>query len=253
VDPDALTGKVCAVVGASAGIGRATARRLAADGAMVVMIARGEQRLTEAAREVGPAAVPFVADTSDPQSVRATFAAIGNRFGHLDILINVAGVARLTLIEDATDDDVDYVMRTNLFGPLYTTRAAIPLMRRTAGGVIVNVSSEATTDAMPYNTLYGISKAGLNALSTLMNHELRETGIRVCLCVAGRTSGTAFADNFTPEQWAVARAAAQASGYYARVAGSVAMTPDEVADALAFVVSRPVNQMLDVVHVRASR
>jgi NAD(P)-dependent dehydrogenase (short-subunit alcohol dehydrogenase family) len=217
------------------------------------MIARREARLKEAAAEVGAAATPLLMDVSDPASVRSAFAAIEASFGRLDVLINVAGVTRLTLIEDATDEDIDYVMRINLLGPIYTARAASPLMRRMGGGTIVNVSSEIGTDAMPFNTLYGASKGGLNALTSMLNRELRDAAIRVCLCVVGRTSGTAFSDNFSAEQWAIARTRAEQEGYYARVAGTTAMTPGEVADALVFMVTRPASQMMDVLHIRAAR
>lgn len=248
-----LSDRVCAVVGASAGIGRAIAARLATEGARVVMLARHEARLAKAAADIGRAAMPLAVDVSQPDSVRSAFGVIEARFDRLDVLVNVAGVARLTLVEEATDEDIDYVMRINLFGPIYTARAATPLMRRTGGGTIVNISSEVTTDAMPYNTLYGASKGGLNALTSMLNRELRDADIRVCLCVVGRTSGTAFSDNFTEEQWAIARQRAEQEGYYARVAGSVAMTPEQVAEALVFMVTRPPSQILDVVHIRAAR
>ena len=248
-----LTGQVHAVVGASAGIGKATAVALAARGATVVMMARHADRLGMAAREAGNDAVAIVTDVADPASVRHAFDTVTRRFGRLDSLLNVAGVARLRLIEDASDEDIDYVMRINLHGPIYTSRAAIPLLRRSGGGTIVNVSSEVTQDAMPYNTLYGTSKAGLNAFSAMLNRELRESRIRVCLCIAGRTSGTAFSDNFSAAEWALERARAEAEGYYQRVAGSVPMAADEVADALVFMVTRPPTQMLDVLHVRSAQ
>jgi NAD(P)-dependent dehydrogenase (short-subunit alcohol dehydrogenase family) len=197
--------------------------------------------------------VPIVADIARPDDVRAAFTQVEQRFGQVDVLVNAAAVARLTLVEDASDEDIDYVFRTNLFGPVHTARAVVPLMRRAGGGLIINISSEATTDAMPYNTLYGVSKAGVNALTSMLGRELREANIRVCLCVLGRTSGTAFSDNYSPAQWAVAKAQAEKEGYYARVAGTVAMAPDEVAETLVFMATRPAHQTLTVVHVRASR
>src|SRR5207247_2531882 len=116
------------------------------------------------------------------------FEVIGARFGKLDALLNVAGVARIRRIEDATDDDIAYVFGINLLGPVYTTRAAIPLLRRAGGGDIVNVSSEITGDYLPAMVLYGASKTGLEGFSRMMTHELKQDGIRVSVFVAGSTA-----------------------------------------------------------------
>src|SRR6266540_143815 len=129
-----LHGRVVVVVGASAGIGLATARRCAAEGADVVMLARGRDRLVAAAAEVGDRATAIVCDITQPDSVRAAFGQIEAKFGKLDALLNVAGVARIRRIEDATDDDIAFVVGVNLLGPIYTTRAAIPLMRAAGAG-----------------------------------------------------------------------------------------------------------------------
>ncbi|MFC4944264.1 SDR family oxidoreductase [Pseudonocardia sp. GCM10023141] len=248
----ALAGSVCVVVGASTGIGRATAARLVADGAaVVVMMARGAARLRQAAASVGGTSVAVPVDIADPAAVRAAFAEIGERWGRVDALFNVAGVSRLGRLGELSDEDIAYVFAINLLGPIYTARAVLPLMQD-GGGTIVNVSSEATLDAMPGGILYGTSKAGLNAFTTMMTRELRGTGIRFCLCILGHTEGTAFRDNFTGPSWERARSAMQEDGYYRRVAGAAGMSVDEVAEALAFVAARPMRQMIDVVHVRAA-
>src|SRR6476469_5955705 len=109
---DRLEDRVIAVVGASAGIGLATARLCAAEGAHVVMMARGKERLEERAAEVG--AIPVVCDVADPDSVRTAFAAVDERFGKLHALLNVAGVARIRKIEDATDEDIQFVLGVSL-------------------------------------------------------------------------------------------------------------------------------------------
>jgi NAD(P)-dependent dehydrogenase (short-subunit alcohol dehydrogenase family) len=249
----ALSGRVCVVAGASAGIGLATASRFAAEGATVVMLARGKERLDEAAEGVGPNAVPISTDIADPGSVRDAFGAVASSFGRVDVLLNVAGVTRVRWLEDASDDDIAHVIGVNLLGAIYTTRAAIPLLDAAGGGVIVNVSSEITLDAMPMMTLYGTSKAGLEAFSKAMNRELRNRSIRVCACVVGATSPTSFGDNFSAEDVATAMPVWLADGYIGRVAGTDGMDPRDVAEALLFQVTRPASQMLDVMHVRASR
>src|SRR5215212_5465779 len=106
------------------------------------MLARGVTRLDEAAAAFGLRAMPIVCDIAQPDSVRDAFAKIVQCFGHVDALLNVAGVARIRRIEDASDDDIAHVMGVNLLGPIYTTRAAVPLLRAAGGGDIVYVSSE---------------------------------------------------------------------------------------------------------------
>ena len=170
---DRLSGKVVVVAGASAGMGLATGAGLAAEGADVVMLARRYERLMLAAEDVGPASFPIVCDVTDPDSVRSAFAGVADRFGRVDALFNVAGVARIRRIEDATDDDIAFVFGVNLLGPIYTTRAAIPLMRAAGAGDIVNVSSEIVDDYMPQMVLYGASKGGLDTFTKMMVHELK--------------------------------------------------------------------------------
>jgi NAD(P)-dependent dehydrogenase (short-subunit alcohol dehydrogenase family) len=247
-----LTDKVCVVAGASAGIGLAVATRFAEVGASVVMLARGEQRLRDAAAVVGEGAVPIGTDIADPEAVRRAFAQVTERFGHLDVLLNVAGVTRVRWLADASDDDIAHVIGVNLLGPIYTTRAAIPLLDAAGGGVIVNVSSEITLDAMPMMSRYGTSKAGLEAFTRVMNRELRDRSIRVCACVVGSTI-TSFSDNFSAQDMAVAMPAWIEDGFIRRIAGTQPMAAADVAEALLFQVTRPPSQMLDVMHVRAAR
>jgi NADP-dependent 3-hydroxy acid dehydrogenase YdfG len=245
-----MSGKVVVVVGASAGIGLAAARRFANEGADVVMLARGEARLAAAAAEVGALAVPIVCDIVSAESVRAAFAQIAGRFGRVDVLLNVAGVARIRRIEDSSDDDIAFVMGVNLLGPIYTTRAVVPLMRVAGGGDIVNVSSEIVDDYMPRMVLYGASKGGLDTFSKMMVHELKADNIRVTRYTSGSVGGTSFGDNFGEGDIESVWPEWDHSGYLWRVAGP-GMEPDWMADALVFAVTRPKGQMIDVIHVRS--
>ncbi len=245
-----LDNKVVVVVGASAGIGMAAARACAAAGANVVMLARGEERLNAAAAGIGAAATPIVCDITQPDSVRRAFAAVADKFGRIDVLLNVAGVARVRKIEDASDDDIAFVVGVNMLGPIYTTRAAIPLMRAAGGGDIVNVSSEIVGEYMPQMVLYGASKGGLDTFSEMMVHELKADNIRVTRYTSGSVADTAFGDNFAPGDIDRVWADWDASGYLTRVAGP-GMDPAWMADAIVFAITRPRGQMIDVIHVRS--
>lgn len=242
-----LGDRVIAVIGASAGIGLAIARLCAAEGAKVVMMARGKERLEKEASALG--AMSVVCDMADPDSVRAAFAAVDAEHGKLDALLNVAGVARIRRIEDASDEDVAYVLGIGLLGPIYTTREAIPLMRKAGGGDIVNVSSEITGDYMPKMVLYGTAKGGLDTFSRMMVHELKDDRIRVTNYVSGSVT-TDFAANFTQDELEAVFPEWMASGYLERVAGP-GMDPAWMAEAFVFILTRPAGQMIDWIHVRS--
>ena len=188
-------------------------------------------------------------DVTSPDSVRAAFARVGEQFGKVDALFNVAGVARIRRIEDATDDDIAFVFGVNLLGPIYTTRAAIPLMRAAGAGDIVNVSSEIVDDYMPQMVLYGASKGGLDTFTKMMVHELKADNIRMVRYTSGSVS-TSFGDNFAPGEVEAVWPEWDASGYLVRVAGP-GMDPDWMADAMIFAITRPRGQMIDVIHVRS--
>ena len=243
--------KVVVVSGGSAGIGKATAKHFAEAGAHVVVLARRKERLDEAVAEVGSGSWGVVTDVSDPDSVRAAFAEIEARYGHIDVLLNVAGVARVRTIEEASDDDIATVVGTNFLGVIYTTRAAIPLLRKSGGGDIVNVSSEITLDDMPLMTLYSSTKRALDGFSRSMTKELKPDGIRVTLVVMGTVGDTAFADNFGPGDAERAIPLWIEDGYMSRVAGSDhPMDGTWVAESMLHAVTRPRGMMIDVVHTR---
>ena len=140
--PQRLANRIVVVTGASRGMGRSISATFAAEGAKVAMLARDGEALAEAAREIGASAMPVSCDVSDPNAVRAAFAAIEATLGGIDVLINNAAVANPQLIEEADDRLAQREVAVNLLGPLYCSRAAIPSMRRSGGGDIINVSSE---------------------------------------------------------------------------------------------------------------
>ena len=161
-----LAGKVAAVTGATSGSGRAIARRFVEEGANVYLLARGAERLKEMEELLGPSAAGIPTDVGDPDSVRAAFAEIENQHHKLDILINNAAIYRPVPFEDLPDEEIDVHFRTNLLGPIYTCRAAIPLMRAAGGGDIINTSSEATIESFAMLSMYAVTKAGTRGPGT---------------------------------------------------------------------------------------
>ena len=249
-DPSSAAGRIVCVAGASRGIGRSTARAFAAAGARGVMLARGIERLHEEAADIGDAALPLATDITDPHAVRATFAEIEKRCGGLDVLVNNAGAARVRLLEECSDEDVDLHVGTNFLGPIHCTRSAIPLLRASEAADVVNVCSESIHNPFPLLTLYAASKAGLATFSQAMTRELRPAGIRVTLFVCGATT-TEFGTGWTEEEAARGYAAWREQGFLEHVSGEQYMDPDDVADAILYTVARPRSQMIDVIQVRA--
>jgi meso-butanediol dehydrogenase / (S,S)-butanediol dehydrogenase / diacetyl reductase len=176
--------KIIVITGAGAGLGRALARRFAADGETVVLLGRTLAKVEKVAAEIGTSATAVVCDVGSPDSVRAAFTAIGARHQKVDVLINNAGIYRPYTIAEATDAQILESIGTNLTGPVLCTRAALPLLPR--GGHIINVSSEsAAWNVFPMNTMYQATKMGLEKFSEAMVQELQPTGIKVTAVRAG--------------------------------------------------------------------
>ena len=176
--------KVIVITGAGAGLGRALARRFAADGETVVLLGRNAEKVQKAAAEIGERALAIGCDVASPDSVRAAFARIAERHPRIDVLINNAAVFEPFLIAEATDDQILKSIATNLAGPILCARSAIPLMGK--GSHIINVSSESVGMLFPHLVMYQSSKAGLERFSQGLHHELEPKGIRVTTVRAGQ-------------------------------------------------------------------
>jgi NAD(P)-dependent dehydrogenase (short-subunit alcohol dehydrogenase family) len=195
--------QVSLITGANKGIGRATAEQLAALGMTVLIGARNPRRSEEAAaalRAAGGDAHAVTLDVTDPTTVQEAARRVEERFGHLDVLINNAGITGSGQVspEDAHDqvpssvdlDMVRAVFETNVFGVIAVTNSMLPLLRRSPAPRIVNISSAAasltlTSDpggplaGLPTSAAYTPSKTALNALTVQYANELRKDGILV--------------------------------------------------------------------------
>jgi meso-butanediol dehydrogenase/(S,S)-butanediol dehydrogenase/diacetyl reductase len=174
-----LEGRTIMVTGAGRGLGRNFARRCVAEGAQVVATARNASRLNEAVGPLGDKALAVIADLGVPADVERLFAETEKRFGKLDALINNAAIYDFFRIADATPDQVKASVYANFLAPMLCARAAIPLLRKTGGGDIINVTSEAVRQPFAVLTVYGATKAGLEHFSGGARDELRDDNIRV--------------------------------------------------------------------------
>ena len=174
-------GKVALVTGAASGIGRATAERLAQEGARVVCADVQEEALEETARKLrdgGAEAVAQLCDVSDPEAVRATVQTAVERFGALNVLCNIAGILQFENTHQVSLADWNRVLAVNLTGTFLMCQAAIPHLLE-AKGAIVNMSSTAALRAHPWTAAYSASKGGVLALSYELAIEYGKQGLRV--------------------------------------------------------------------------
>jgi NAD(P)-dependent dehydrogenase (short-subunit alcohol dehydrogenase family) len=183
-----LNGQVIIVTGASAGIGEATARRLASEGATVVMFARRSDRLEALKQEVeakGGRTLAVTGDvTNEEDRKRLVREALGS-FGRIDALVNNAGYGQRGPIELVPIDAIRQNFETNLFSLIALTQLVIPKMREARRGRIVNVSSVAGRIARPLSSVYDATKHALEAISDGMRGELALFGIEVVVIQPG--------------------------------------------------------------------
>lgn len=243
----ALAGTAALVTGASSGIGAATARELAAQCAAVALLARRADRLAELKTDIesaGGTALVLPADVTDAdQAADAVRQAVAG-LGRLDIVVNNAGLVRMGTAEQAALADWDDLVAVNVLGVLYITRAAVAhLIEAAADGPrrvadVVMISSTAGWVARPGTAVYSLTKFGLNAFSEGIRQELISQRVRVGVIGPG-TVETEITEHLPPQ----AREA-----YDRQNAGVVKLRPEDIADAVAYMVTRDrrvaVNHML---------
>ncbi|HZZ42586.1 MAG TPA: SDR family oxidoreductase [Tepidisphaeraceae bacterium] len=175
-----MNSPVAIIAGAGRGVGRETARLLASAGYRIAIVARTASDLTETARLAGGSNIlSITADVSDPDAAAQAVAQAADHFGTLDALVNCAGIAPQLSIEQTSIKDWHDVLDTNLSSAFYLAKAAWPVFKKKQGGVIVNVSSEASRDPFPGFLAYASAKAGLNLLGKVLAKEGEPDGIRV--------------------------------------------------------------------------
>ena len=237
------------ITGASSGIGEATARRLAAGGAAVALVARRKDRLDELAAEiesVGGRAVAIEADITDQEQADSAVQQAIEEFGALDIVVNNAGVMLLGPAVDAPTEEWERMISINLNGLLYVTKAALPHLldaaengnRRVAD--LVNISSVAGRVARVGSGVYNMTKHGVGAFSESLRQEVTRRHVRVSLIEPGATA-TELSSHLRDE----VRAA-----QLKRFEGMERMTADDIAEAIDFVVTRPRHVAINEVLIR---
>ncbi|MHA6481803.1 3-ketoacyl-ACP reductase [Paenibacillus sp. strain BS8-2] len=177
-----LQGKVAIITGAARGIGKATAIALAEEGVHIGLIARKESSLQQVAAELeglGVQAAYAVADVSSKEQVEAAIAAIHNKLGSADILINNAGIATFGTVLEMDPEEWKGMIDVNLMGTYYATRAVLPQLIAKNGGDIINIASTSGLSGAATSSAYSASKFAMIGFTESLAQEVRRNNIRV--------------------------------------------------------------------------
>jgi len=232
-----LQGKVAVVTGATEGIGRATALKLAQEGAKVAICARGQDKLDKTAEEIkktGADVLAVSADMSKPADIERFMKAVTDRFGRIDMLVNNAGTSARGKFMEIEDKTWGADIELKVFGAIRCTRLAVPHMKKNGGGSIVNItiSSAKQPGAESYPT--SVSRAAGLALTKALSKEFAPDNIRVNTVCIGKIKSGQHERRFTRED-------PRGDGYYAKLSKDIPLgrvgEAEEVADVITFLLS----------------
>ncbi len=227
-----LQGKTAIITGGGArrGIGRATARLFAQHGAEIALVDNNKQALADAAKEFALPHRVYECDVANRSQVHTTIDQVAGDFGHIDILINNAGVVSPSLIDDIDEAEFDHIINTNIKGNFMVAQAVVPHLRAQKGGAIVCISSVAGQlgGGVFGRSHYATSKAGIMGMAKAFARELAADGIRVNAVAPGTLDNDFTKGGMTDEM-------------KAKIAANVPMgrlgTPEELANACLFLAS----------------
>ena len=226
------------VTGASAGFGAAIARRFIADGARVVATARRLDRLHALREELGPKLLPIELDVRDNAAVERAVAALPAEFAEIDLLVNNAGLALGLQPAHKTDlADWERMVDTNIKGLMYCTRAVLPGMVARDRGHVVNLGSVAGEWPYPGGNVYGGTKAFVRQFSLNLKADLIGTRVRVSEIEPGMAES----------EFSLVRFGGDAEKAKAVYAGTQPLTPEDIADTVHWIASRPAHVNINTI------
>ncbi|MES1980208.1 MAG: SDR family oxidoreductase [Pseudomonadota bacterium] len=241
-----IRGKVIVITGASSGLGEAAARRLSADGAIVVLGARRTDRINALAGELtqaGGKALAMATDVTQAAQVKALVDAAVKAHGRIDVLINNAGLMPHSLLERQKIDDWDRMIDVNIKGVLYGIAAALPHMQQQKSGHIINVSSVAGHKVGVGNAVYSATKHAVRVISEGLRQEVKPYNLRTTIISPGAVATE------LPESATEADVAASLRKFY----DANAIPADSFARAVAFAISQPDDVDINEILFRPTR
>ncbi|MEW2513945.1 SDR family NAD(P)-dependent oxidoreductase [Streptomyces sp. NPDC046870] len=245
-----LQNTVALVTGASSGIGEATARVLAAEGAAVAVLGRRRARLealADALRAEGGTALVVEADITDRQQAASALESVVAELGRLDTVVNNAGFMGVGQAVDSPLEEWEHMLEVNVRGLLYVTHAALPHLLRAAEdsprGVadLVNISSTAGRVARPGTAVYNLTKFGVNGFTEALRQELSQKRVRVSVVEPGTVDTELSTHLRDGVRQAVER----------QIAGMEPLRPEDIADAVSYIVTRDRRVAVNEILVRA--
>jgi NADP-dependent 3-hydroxy acid dehydrogenase YdfG len=234
-----LAGKTAVITGASSGIGAATARRLCAAGARVMLVARRQDRLDALATELGGATVTVALDLAEADGAQAMLEAAETKLGRIDILVNNAGILRTSHIDAFDLSELEPLIAINYSAVVRASLLCARLMKENGGGQIVNLSSIGASLTAAGTGVYGGLKAALERFTDVLRIELAGTGVKVGLVAPGTTTTEIFEDMKSKGQ----------AGWDEFIPP---MVPDDIARAILYMCEQTGNANVARLHVYAT-
>jgi 3-oxoacyl-[acyl-carrier protein] reductase len=230
-----LKGKVSIVTGASRGIGREIALKIATNGAFVALAARSQSGLHQIRKQIadgGGRAIAVPTDVSSEHDVKGLVDTVVRKFGRIDILVNNAGIAFSAPLCETTTKQWDECMAVNARGPFMLCREVVPHMKRCGGGIIINIASVVSVKGYVNQAAYTASKHAVLGMTKVIAQELKGEGIRVhAICPGG--VATQMGSTMRPD-----------------LQSDVLIQPREIADIVIFILSQRGNAVIDQINVR---
>jgi len=226
--PGKLDGKVALITGGSTGIGKATAREFANEGAQVYITGRRKPELDAAAAAIGSGVTAIHGDVTKPKDLDRIYGQISQEKGHVDIVFANAGVADLAPIGSITEEQFDKIFDINVKGAMFTAQKALPLMPD--GGTIILTGSEASIKGFAGTSVYSATKAAVRSFARTWTTDLKDRGIRVNVVSPGPIDTPMLKEGF-----------ADRPGELEEITSAVASRrlgrPEELAKAVTFLAS----------------
>ena len=230
-----LASKVAIVTGASRGIGRAISVALAQEAATVILAARSIRKLQETADQVteaGGKAEIVVTELTEEESIKNLVEITNKKFSRLDILVNNAGITHSAKLEVTATEDWERCMQINARAPFILCREALPLLKKSQAGYIINIASVVGVKGYPLQSAYTSSKHALRGMTISLAEELKGSNIRVHLLCPGGVD-TELVEKVRPD-----------------IKKDELMQPEEIAELVLYLVTHKGNAVIDELHIR---